>query len=45
MTITLTEQEVQNLVNLLDIAVKSVGLSAAPVALSIFNKLKEAAEE
>jgi hypothetical protein len=44
MTITLTEQEAQTLVNLLDSAVKAIGLSAAPAALGIFNKLKEAAE-
>jgi hypothetical protein len=44
MTITLTEAEAQTLVNLLDTAVKAIGLSAAPAALGIFNKLKEAAE-
>jgi hypothetical protein len=44
MTITLTEAEAQTLVNLLDSAVKAIGLSAAPAALGIFNKLKEAAE-
>ena len=44
MTITLTEQEAQTLVNLLDSAVKAIGLSAAPAALAIFQKLKDAAE-
>jgi hypothetical protein len=44
MTITLTEAEAQTLVNLLDSAVKAIGLSAAPAALAIFQKLKDAAE-
>jgi hypothetical protein len=44
MTITLTEAEAQTLVNLLDTAVKAIGLSAAPAALAIFQKLKDAAE-
>jgi hypothetical protein len=44
MTITLTEDEAQTLVNLLDSAVKAIGLSAAPAALGIFQKLKDAAE-
>ena len=43
MTITLTEQEAQALVNLLDTAVKSIGLGAAEAALNIFNKLQAAA--
>ena len=44
MKIELSEAEAQTLVNLLDTAVKAIGLSAAPAALSIFQKLKDAAE-
>lgn len=40
----LTAQEAQDLANLLDVAVKAVGLQAAQPALSIFLKLKEAAQ-
>ena len=44
MKIELSEAEAQTLVNLLDTAVKAIGLSAAPAALAIFQKLKDAAE-
>jgi hypothetical protein len=44
MKIELTEQEAQTLVNLLDAAVKAIGLSAAEAALAIVHKLQAAAQ-
>lgn len=44
MTIEFTPEEAQNLVNLLDAAVRSQGMQAAVVALPLFQKIKEAAE-
>ncbi len=43
MQIELTEAEGQDLVTLLDVAVKSGGLAVAQSALFFFGKLKEAA--
>lgn len=43
MTLSLTEQEAQTLVSLLDVATKAGGLQAALIALPLFHKLQEAA--
>jgi hypothetical protein len=44
-TIELAPQEAETLVQLLDIAVKSGGLSVAEAALFFLNKLKETQKE
>lgn len=44
MQLELTTEEAQSLVNLLDAAVRAQGLQAAAVALPLFAKIKEAAE-
>jgi hypothetical protein len=43
-TLVLTQEESQNLAQLLDLAVKAGGLQVAPAALPIFTKLKVAVE-
>lgn len=43
MQLTLTEQEGQNLVTLIDAACKAGGLQAALIAVPLFAKLQEAA--
>ncbi len=43
MQITLTEQEGQNLVTLMDAACKAGGLQAALIAVPLFVKLQQAA--
>lgn len=45
MQLELTTEEAQSLVNLLDAAVRAQGLQAAAVALPLFAKIKEAAEQ
>ena len=44
MNIHLTEEEVQQLVSLLDAAVRGAGLNAAKSATAIFDKLQAAAD-
>ena len=41
-TITFTKEEAQNLINLLDAAVKAHGLTASQVALPLALKISEA---
>jgi hypothetical protein len=45
MTLDLTETEAQNLLQLLDVAVKAAGLQAAQVALPIAAKIQQAASK
>lgn len=44
MTLDLTQQEAQQLVDLIDAAVRAQGLQAAVVALPLVQKLQEAAK-
>ena len=44
LTITLTEQEANNLIQLLDISVKAGGLANAAAALPLVEKIKNAAQ-
>ena len=44
MQIELTHDEAQQLVGLLDLAVKAGGLQTAVVAVTLFEKIKKAAE-
>ena len=44
MQIEFTLEEAQNLVNIIDLAVKAGGLSVSEIALPIFHKIKAAAE-
>lgn len=44
MTLDLTQQEAQQLVDLIDVAVRAQGLQAAIVALPLVQKLQEAAK-
>lgn len=44
MTIELTNEEAQVLVNLIDIALKSAGLPAADAAVHFTKKIKDASE-
>jgi hypothetical protein len=41
----LTLDEAQNLVTLIDAAVRAGGLQAAPMAMTLFTKIKEASEK
>ena len=43
-TLKLNEQEANNIIQLLDIAVKAGGLANAAVALPIVEKIKQAAQ-
>lgn len=43
MTLTLTDEEAQNLVTLLDAAVRGSGMQAALTAVPLFHKLQAAA--
>jgi len=43
-TLTLTEQEAAVLMNMIDVAVKAVGLQAAEAGLVFSKKLQEAAQ-
>lgn len=45
LTITLTDQEWQAVVNVLDLGVKSGGLSAAPAAIILLQKVQAADHE
>ena len=45
MTIDLTKEEIQALVQLIDIAVKAGGLNVAQAALHLVNKLQPPIEE
>lgn len=45
MTVDLTTDEAQALINLMDAAVRSQGLAAAQVALPLVQKLQQAAKE
>lgn len=44
-TINFDEQEIQSLVSLLDVAVKATGLQGAGSAITIFQKVQEAAQK